>query len=32
MEDRFVKLAEADVELAERDTMSLVNPPLEKGF
>ncbi|WP_319777329.1 phosphoribosylglycinamide formyltransferase [Maridesulfovibrio sp.] len=32
VEGRFVKLAEADVELAERDGLSLVNPPLEKGF
>ena len=32
IEDRFVKLAEADVELAERDGMSLVNPPLEQRF
>lgn len=32
IEDRFVKLAAADVELAESDYESLVNPPLEKGF
>ncbi|WP_419781300.1 phosphoribosylglycinamide formyltransferase [Maridesulfovibrio sp.] len=32
VEDRFVRLAEADVELAPTDGKSLVNPPLEKGF
>jgi phosphoribosylglycinamide formyltransferase-1 len=32
IENRFVKLAEADVAAAERDAFSLVNPPLEKGF
>ncbi|NDV24388.1 phosphoribosylglycinamide formyltransferase [Desulfovibrio sp. JC022] len=30
--DRFVKLAEADIELAKTNGFSLVNPPLEKGF
>lgn len=32
VEGRFVKLQRADVELAETDGSSLINPPLEKGF
>ncbi|NDV25899.1 phosphoribosylglycinamide formyltransferase [Desulfovibrio sp. JC010] len=32
VEGRFVKLAEADVDLAETDGLSLINPPLEVGF
>ncbi len=32
VEGRFVKLAEADVEMAKTYGVSLVNPPLEKGF
>ncbi len=32
MDGRYVKLSEADVELAKTDCLSLVNPPLEMGF